>query len=124
MLAFLALPLAKSLSPQLSDADRELTAITLQMSNAAQEDEPLLLDQLTKLAAKIEASLSASDYRFSAAHAYYSIVERRISELRDRAWWGMQPFRESGTAADAGNGHLRIDFAAPAHAGGTDRPRL
>ena len=94
MLAFLALPLAKSLSPQLSDADRELTAITLQMSNAAQEDEPLLLDQLTKLAAKIEASLSASDYRFSAAHAYYSIVERRISELRESRMQGMQPFRE------------------------------
>lgn len=94
MLAFLALPLAKSLSPQLSEADAELAQITQQMSVAAQEDEPRLLDQLTKLAAKIEASLSASDYRFSAAHAYYSIVERRISELRESRMQGMQPFRE------------------------------
>ena len=47
-----------------------------------------------KLAGKIEASISASDYRFSAAHAYYAIVERRINELRESRIPGMQPFRE------------------------------
>lgn len=94
MMAFLALPLAKDVSPQLSDADRELTEITQQMAHASQEDEPRLLDRLTKLAGKIEASLSASDYRFSAARAYYAIVERRINELRESRIPGMQPFRE------------------------------
>jgi uncharacterized membrane-anchored protein len=94
MMAFLALPLAKNLSPQLTEADGELTEITRQMAHASQEDEPILLDRLTKLASKIEASISASDYRFSAAHAYYAIVERRINELRELRIPGMQPFRE------------------------------
>lgn len=94
MMAFLALPLAKNLSPQLTEADGELTEITRQMAHASQEDEPILLDRLTKLAGKIEASISASDYRFSAAHAYYAIVERRINELRELRIPGMQPFRE------------------------------
>lgn len=94
MMASLALPLAKSLSPTLNDADRELAVLTAAMADARQEDEPQLLDRLTRLAAHIERLLSESDYRFSAARAYYGIVERRIGELREVRIQGMQPFRE------------------------------
>ncbi|GHD62078.1 DUF3422 family protein [Jeongeupia chitinilytica] len=94
MLAFLALPVAKSISPELNDADRELAELTTAMSSARQDDEPALLDRLTKLAARIESALSLTDYRFSAAHAYYELVRRRVGELRELRIQGVQPFHE------------------------------
>ncbi|BCL77102.1 hypothetical protein JHS3_28380 [Jeongeupia sp. HS-3] len=94
MLAFLALPVAKSISPELSDADHELAELTTAMSNARQDDEPALLDRLTKLASRIESALSLTDHRFSAAHAYYEIVRRRVGELRELRIQGVQPFNE------------------------------
>ncbi|HSC80386.1 MAG TPA: DUF3422 domain-containing protein [Chitinolyticbacter sp.] len=94
MLAFLALPLAKSISPELSDADHELAELTSAMSNAREEDEPALLNRLTQLAARIESALSKTDFRFSAAHAYYEIVQRRVVELRELRIQGVQPFFE------------------------------
>ncbi|GLS02904.1 hypothetical protein GCM10007860_00470 [Chitiniphilus shinanonensis] len=94
MLALLALPVAKSISPELADADRELAELTSAMSAARQDDEPLLLDRLTQLAARIESALSRTDFRFSAAHAYHEIVRRRVAELRETRVQGVQPFTE------------------------------
>ncbi|WP_051709728.1 DUF3422 family protein [Andreprevotia chitinilytica] len=94
MMAFLALPLAKSISPELTEADRELAELTSAMQQAKQADEPILLDRLTQLAGRIESALSRTDYRFSAAHAYYEIVKSRISELREVRIHGLQPFQQ------------------------------
>ncbi|TJZ77621.1 DUF3422 family protein [Chitiniphilus eburneus] len=94
MLALLALPVAKSISPELTDADHELAELTAAMPAARQEDEPILLDRLTQLAARIESALSRTDFRFSAAHAYYEIVRRRVVELRELRIQGVQPFTE------------------------------
>lgn len=94
MMACLALPLAKSLQPELAKTDFELSELTTAMPKARQEDEPALLDQLTQLAARIESALSRTDSRFSAARAYYEIVERRIRELRELRIAGTQPFSE------------------------------
>ncbi|KAF0813161.1 hypothetical protein IGB42_02089 [Andreprevotia sp. IGB-42] len=94
MMAFLALPLAKSISPELTEADRELAELTSAMSHAKQTDEPVLLDRLTQLAARIESALSRTDFRFSATHAYYEIVQSRIAELREYRIQGLQPFQQ------------------------------
>ncbi|MDR3426798.1 DUF3422 domain-containing protein [Silvimonas sp.] len=94
MMAFLALPLAKSISPELTHADRELSELTNAMTEARMADEPLVLDRLTQLAARIERALSMTDFRFSASHAYYDIVRRRIEELREVRIQGIQPFHE------------------------------
>lgn len=94
MMALLAFPVAKQLFPQLSESDRELAVITLKMDHAKEEDEPELLSSLTRLAGKIENSVAVSSYRFSAARAYYILVERRVGFLRESRIPGMQPFRE------------------------------
>jgi uncharacterized membrane-anchored protein len=94
MQALLTFPLARGLLPELADSDRRLVEITTRMAEAVTADEPALLDRLTRLAAGIEHSVSSTHYRFSAARAYYALVERRIAELREMRIEGVQTFRE------------------------------
>ena len=94
MQALLTFPLARGLLPQLATSDRRLAEITTRMANAVPADEPVLLDQLTRLAATIEHSVSSTHYRFGAARAYSALVERRIAELREMRIEGVQTFRE------------------------------
>jgi len=94
MLALLTFPLARHLLPVLAASDRQLEEITTRMAEAVPADEPALLDQLTRLAAAIEHSVSSTHYRFGAAGAYYALVERRIDELREIRIEGVQTFRE------------------------------
>ena len=94
MLALLALPAAQSLVPFLAESERELVEITSAMSEAEEADEPVLLDRLTRLEAAIEQRHSENHYRFSAAAAYYELVQRRIRELREVRVEGLQTFQE------------------------------
>ncbi len=79
MMALLALPFAQELSPLLTSWEGELVEVTSAMMRSGDKEEPALLDRLTKLEAEIESRRAASAYRFSAAAAYYNIVQRRIS---------------------------------------------
>ena len=94
MQALLTFPLARGLLPELADTDRRLVEITTRMAEASPADEPALLDQLTRLAAGIEHSVSSTHYRFSATRAYHALVDRRIAELREMRIEGVQTFRE------------------------------
>jgi len=94
MMALLALPVAQSLTPWLNDAERELARITESLVDSNEASEPELLDRLTRLEAEIESRESAQHYRFTAAAAYYEIVQRRIDELREERIRGLQTFRE------------------------------
>ncbi len=94
MLALLTFPLARGLLQVLAASDRRLEEITTRMAESVPADEPALLDQLTRLAAEIEHSVSSTHYRFGAARAYYALVERRIDELRELRIEGVQTFRE------------------------------
>ena len=94
MVALLALPLARELSPYLAASERELAEITTLMAQEGERDEPSLLDRLTRLEAEIESRYSDTHYRFAAAAAYYGIVRRRIDELREERLEGLQTFRE------------------------------
>lgn len=94
MLALLALPVARQLGPSLSDWESQLVEITTAMTGAVEQDEPHLLDRLTRLSAAIESSVSSTHYRFGAAGAYYELVDRRIAELREERIQGLQTFEE------------------------------
>jgi len=94
MLALLALPVARQLGPSLAGWESQLVEITTAMAGAVEQDEPLLLDRLTRLSAAIESSLSSTHYRFGAANAYYELVDRRIAELREERIQGLQNFEE------------------------------
>jgi uncharacterized membrane-anchored protein len=94
MLALLALPVARELGPQLAADEDELGQITREMAAAGIADEPKLLDRLTGLQADIESQNARTHYRFSAASAYYDLVQSRIEDLRESRIEGMQTFAE------------------------------
>jgi uncharacterized membrane-anchored protein len=94
MMASLALPVARDLAPLLTRGEQELAKITAALVSAKAEDEPSLLDRLTRLGAEIDSREAASHYRFSAANAYYELVQRRIADLRENRLEGIQLFQE------------------------------
>jgi uncharacterized membrane-anchored protein len=94
MLALLAFPVARDLAPFLVACERELADITGLLVTVQEQDEPVMLSRLTQLAAEIERRESENLYRFGAAIAYYELVQRRITELRETRIEGLQTFRE------------------------------
>lgn len=94
MMALLALPVARDLTPQLTRYERELAEVTASLAEGTVADEPVLLDRLTRLEAEIENREAENHYRFNAAAAYYDLVQTRIGELREGRIEGLQTFRE------------------------------
>lgn len=94
MHALLTYPIARGVMPVLAQADRELAEINAAMATARTEEEPVLLDRLTRLAADVEHTVSSTHYRITAAQAYYGLVRRRIEELRELRLEGIQNFGE------------------------------
>jgi uncharacterized membrane-anchored protein len=95
MMALLALPVARELTPVLARYERELAEITASLAaDGAVVDEPVLLERLTRLEAEIENREAENHYRFNAAAAYYDLVQTRITELRETRIEGLQTFRE------------------------------
>ena len=95
MMALLALPVARRLGPQLTDAGRRLLEVTRLMPEVGElEQQRRLLGDLTTLSAEIEQTASVSGYRFAAAKAYHALVIRRIEELREERLEGLQTFGE------------------------------
>jgi uncharacterized membrane-anchored protein len=97
MMALLAFPVARRLSPRLLAIERSLAALadSIAAGNAREtgHDENLL-QELTRLAAEIESGLAASQYRFAACRAYADLVRTRIDELRERRLSGLQTLDE------------------------------
>ena len=94
MMALLAFPVARMLIPVLTTIEQELASIATALVRAAEQDEPALLERLTRLAAEIESRQSETLFRFAAAASYYDLVQRRIEELREERIEGLQTFRE------------------------------
>jgi uncharacterized membrane-anchored protein len=94
VMALLALPVARQLTPLLVQCERDLAQITSGLASAREEDEPVLLDRLTRLQAQIEQQQSVNHFRFSASAAYYELVRARIAELREERIQGLQTWRE------------------------------
>ncbi len=93
VMALLAFPIARKLTPVLIKADRQLITITAAMAEADSNDSRLL-DELTTLAAEVENHISSNHYRFGAASAYYNLVNQRIEDLRQVRIQGLQTFSE------------------------------
>lgn len=93
LMALRGLPVAKQLAPLLAQAETELAAITARLENKDTSDQTLL-DTLVALAARIERATAEHSYRFSATQAYYTLVNQRIAELREKAIPGTQTLGE------------------------------
>ena len=94
MAALLGLPAARAASGVLSSAERELAELASAIRSAKREDEPLLLDRLTKLAGEVESQHAATHSRFSASAAYFELVDKRIRDINEAALPGMQTIGE------------------------------
>ncbi len=93
MMALLALPLARAQSKRAVAIERSLATLTDDIARQSLADEALL-QSLTHLAADVESSLAASQFRFGACRAYHDLVIRRIAELRESRIPGIQTIEE------------------------------
>lgn len=91
MMAMLALPPARKARPEIAELEQSLSDIlqTLAFSDGT-DDEQMLLEQLSKVAAETERISASLNYRFSASKAYQELVYQRIDGLRIEGIIGMQ----------------------------------
>lgn len=94
MAALMGFPAALQVSGELTHAEQELAELATAIRAAHRHDEPQLLDRLTHLAGQIESQYAALHSRFSASAAYFSLVDKRISELGETRLNGLQTIRE------------------------------
>ena len=84
-LALLGLPEAQRLAPSISRIERRLAEVTEEMRRSYElVDNHRLLDELTALAAELEAGAAASLFRFGASRAYDEIVHLRLQTIGER----------------------------------------
>ncbi|TFZ05652.1 DUF3422 domain-containing protein [Ramlibacter henchirensis] len=94
MAALLGLPAARGAAAVLGDAECELAELAAAIRAAGRDQEPQLLDRLTRLAAKVESHYAATHARFSASAAYFELVDRRIADVGESPLPGLQTIRE------------------------------
>jgi uncharacterized membrane-anchored protein len=94
MAALLGLPAAREASSVLASAERELAELAEAIRSATRNDEPRLLDRLTKLAGQVESQHASTHSRFSASAAYFELVDKRIGDIAEARLTGMQTIRE------------------------------
>ncbi|MEY2654414.1 MAG: hypothetical protein RLZZ524_1442 [Pseudomonadota bacterium] len=94
MMALLGLPAAREVGATLTSAERELAEIAEAIRTADRTEEPELLRRLSEQAAKVEGLYARTHSRFAATTAYWDLVQRRISELREQRLSGLQTLGE------------------------------
>jgi len=89
-LALLGLPEAQRLSPSISRIEHKLAEVTQKMREANDlGSNRQLLDELTALAADLEAGAAASVFRFGATRAYDEIIHQRLETIGERKMGGL-----------------------------------
>lgn len=94
MMALLAFPVARGCASRLAELEGALRALVERISAAKSEDEASLLDDLTRLAVRVEHLQSETGFRFEASEAYEALVARRLQELRELRLPGLSPIEE------------------------------
>jgi uncharacterized membrane-anchored protein len=90
LLALLGLPEAQRLAPSIGRIEKRLGEVTDEMrrsGNLAANNH--LLNDLTSLAAELEAGAAASLFRFGASRAYNEIVQLRLQTIGERKVGGL-----------------------------------
>ncbi len=95
MMALLALPLAREVAPRLTALEQRLGELAGALNRIeGLDDERTLFDELSALAAEVEALAAQTPYRFGAARAYHALVKRRLEEIRERRVEGQPTLAE------------------------------
>ncbi len=126
-LALLGLPEAQRLAPSISASERRLAEATEQMKRSGDlASNHKLLDELTALAAEVEAGAAASVFRFGASRAYEEIVAQRLQTIGEKKIGGfstwslflarrMQPALRTCVTTDARQSNLSLKLARAAN---------
>lgn len=84
LFALLGLPESQRIAPAVRRIESDLTRIARSMTESRDlVSDNALLDELTLLAAELEAEANAASYRFSASRAYDGIIQQRLTALGD-----------------------------------------
>ena len=95
MLAILPMTMTREIIPQLEIYGDQLTELmSTNIASNSIEDEQRLLVKLTALATEIERISAQSSHRFSASQTYHTIMQQRITELREERIEGLQMLYE------------------------------
>lgn len=96
ILALFALPLTRLIASDLRRMEARLAAITDEMCAGLvdRRKSDVLLAELTRLAAELEADVAANLYRFGASKAYYEIVEERLAVLSEEIVPGYRTWQD------------------------------
>lgn len=94
MAALLGLPAARESSAVLGVAESELAALAEAIRVAGRDEEPQLLDRLTRLAGQVESHYAATHSRFSASAAYFELVDARLADIKEAKLEGLQTLGE------------------------------
>lgn len=94
MAALLGLPAARESSALLDVAEKELAALAEAIREAGRDEEPRLLDRLTRLAGQVESHYASTHSRFSASAAYFELVDRRLQDIHETRLPGLQTLGE------------------------------
>lgn len=94
MAALQGLPAARESSALLGVAERELAALAEAIRVAGRDQEPQLLDRLTRLAGQVESHYAATHSRFSASAAYFELVDQRLADIGEGKLDGLQTLGE------------------------------
>ncbi len=90
MLALLALPDARRIMPQLAALERALGDLMDAIRSGRAGDDRATLEQLSDLASTVEGVYAQHHARFTASAAYYDLVGRRVADLHERPFDGLQ----------------------------------
>jgi len=94
MMTLLALPEALAMSPRIEKMETKLNGIIEALERGHESNDQQLLERLIRLEAESEAGRLHSQFRFSAAEAYYDLVQKRSIELREKRSPGLQTYDE------------------------------
>lgn len=90
LMAMLGFPQAHAVAAELDQVERGLASLVGRLEAATVEDEPVLLREVTHLAATVERLAATSSFRFAATRAYQALVWQRLEELREGRVAGVQ----------------------------------
>jgi len=92
-MSMLGLSRARALGDKMGEFDRRLTELLEAMRSPA-DDPATVLQSLLEVSAEIENTIAQSSFRFGATGAYETIVNQRITVLREERFEGRQTFGE------------------------------
>lgn len=94
MMAMLGFPVARAAASELNELERSLGRLVSRLESAPANEEPEMLNEVTRLAALAERIASETGFRTGASRAYHALVRQRSADLREQRVAGLETVTE------------------------------